>query len=226
MNVVPLTVETGRETGKGASRRLRTDGRIPATVYGGALPPTTVTIERAELRRALSTPAGANALIELRYGSESHFTLVKEIQRHPVRREPIHIDLQRIDPEKPMSLTVPIVLEGEAKKVTSNGGYVDQALNGLPVSVRPDSIPNEIRISIADMDIDQTLTVADLILPSGVVSEVDPGDPVVTAALTRAAIVAHNEEEGGEGVEGEGGEGGEATGEAGDGAEAAADSDS
>jgi large subunit ribosomal protein L25 len=220
MNVVPLTVETGRETGKGASRRLRVDGKVPATVYGLDLPATTVTIERTELRRALSTPAGANALIELRYGSESHFTLVKEIQRHPVRRDPIHVDLQRIDPEQPMSLTVPIILDGEAKKVTSNGGFVDQALNGLPVSVRPDSIPNAIHISIAEMDIDQTITVADLVLPSGVVSEADPGDPVVTAALTRAAIVAHNEEEGGEGADGtEGAEGDGASAEAGDSAD-------
>jgi large subunit ribosomal protein L25 len=222
MNVVPLTVETGRETGKGPARRLRGQGKIPATVYGLDLPATTVTIERSELRRALSTPAGTNALIELRYGSESHFTLVKEVQRHPVKRDPIHVDLQRIDPEKPMSLTVPIILEGEAKKVTSNGGFVDQALNGLPVSVRPDSIPNEIRISIAEMEIDQTITVADLVLPNGVVSEADPGDPVVTAALTRAAIVAHNEEEGGEGAEGEGGEGesDQAAAEAGDAAAA------
>jgi large subunit ribosomal protein L25 len=219
MNVVPLTVETGRETGKGAARRLRVGGKVPATVYGLDLPATTVTIERTELRRALSTPAGANALIELRYGTESHFTLVKEIQRHPVRRDPIHVDLQRIDPEQPMSLTVPIILDGEAKKVTSNGGFVDQALNGLPVSVRPDSIPNAIHISIAEMEIDQTITVADLVLPNGVVAEADPGDPVVTAALTRAAIVAHNEEEGGEGGEGsEGGDG--ASAEAGDSADA------
>ncbi len=223
MNVVPLTVETGRETGKGPARRLRHLGKIPGTVYGLDLPATTVTIDRAELRRALSTPAGVNALIELRYGSESHFTLVKEIQRDPVRRDPIHVDMQRIDPEKPMSLTVPITMTGEAKKVTSNGGFVDQELNALKVSVRPDSIPNELRISITDLEIGDTLTVADLRLPAGVESEIDESAPVIVASLTRAAIVARGEEEEGEG--GEGAEGEDGSGEAEASVESGGDSD-
>jgi len=191
MNVVPLTVETGRETGKGASRRLRAEGRIPGTVYGLDQPAATVTVARSELRRALTTPAGVNALIQLKYDGESAYTLVKEIQRHPVRRDPIHVDLQRIDPEIPMSLSVPLVLTGDPKQVTSNGGMVDQTLTHLPVSVRPDAIPNEIRVPIGHLEIDHTIHVSDLDLPDGVTSEADPESPVVVASLTRAAMMAN-----------------------------------
>jgi large subunit ribosomal protein L25 len=190
MNVVPLTAETGRSTGKGASRRLRAEGRIPGTVYGLDQAAATVSIARSELRRALTTPAGVNALIELSFDGASSFTLVKEIQRHPVRRDPIHVDLQRIDPEVPMSLSIPLVLEGEPKKVTSNGGMVDQTLTHLAVSVRPDSIPNEVRVNVADLEIDHTIHVSDLALPNGVTSETDPETPVVVASLTRAAMMA------------------------------------
>jgi large subunit ribosomal protein L25 len=218
MNVVPLTVETGRETGKGAARRMRAQGRIPGTVYGLGQPATTVSVARSELRRALTTAAGVNALIELSVDGTSTYTLVKEIQRHPVRRDPIHVDLQRIDPEVPMSLSVPLNLTGDAKKVTSNGGMVEQTLTHLPVSVRPDAIPNEIRVPIGDLEIDHTITVADLSLPNGVTAEADPESPVVVASLTRAALVAARAaaaaEHGEEFIDEEGlAEGGEAAGE-------------
>lgn len=190
MNVVPLSATTGRDTGKGANRRLRATGKIPGTVYGLDQDAATITVDRADLRRALTTPAGINALLELSCDGTSQYALVKEIQRDPVRRDPIHVDLQRIDPERPMALTVPLVLHGEAKQVTSNGGMVDHMLKALLVSVRPDSIPNEIGVDISGLEIDHTITVGDLRLPAGVSTEVDPGSPVVTATLTRAAMVA------------------------------------
>jgi large subunit ribosomal protein L25 len=79
MNVVPLTVETGRETGTGNARRMRAEGQLPATVYGLGLETVSVTVERSELRRALTTPAGANALLQLSYSGEQHYALVKEV---------------------------------------------------------------------------------------------------------------------------------------------------
>lgn len=190
MNVVPLKVFTGREIGTAPSRRMRRDGHIPATVYGMNQETVSVTVERTDLRRALTTAAGVNALIELNVEGSNTYTLVKEIQRHPVRRDPIHIDFQRIDPETPMSLNVPIVLEGDAKQVTTNGGMIEHSAQSLLVDVRPDSIPNEIRVDISAMVIDDVITVADLNLPDGVTTETDPGSPVVVASLTRAAMIA------------------------------------
>lgn len=217
MNVVPLTLETGRPSGSAAARRLRTGGRLPATVYGLGHPTVSVSVDRRELRRALTTPAGVNALLQLSYDGEQHYALVKDVQRHPVRRDPLHLDFQRIDPEQPMSLDVPIRLLGEAKAVTGAGGIVEQVLTSVRVSVRPDSIPNELTADVSDLEIDTTITVGELSMPPGVTPELDLEAAVVSATLTRAAIVAANEEAAeaaGEG-EGEGAEGAEGDAEGG-----------
>lgn len=190
MNEVTLTVEPRSERGSAESRRMRASGKIPATIYGLGEDPRAVTVARSDLRRALSTAAGVNALIRLDVAGESTHTLVKEIQRHPVRRDPIHVDFIRIDAETPMELTIPVVLTGEAKQVTSNGGMVEQRLTHLLVSVRPDSIPNELRQDISGLEIDTIITVGDLRLPNGVSTDVDPGTPVVAGSLTRAAMDA------------------------------------
>ena len=190
MAEVTLIAETGRVTGSSASRRLRLEGMIPATVYGMGKDPVTVAVSRANLRKAMTTDAGVNALIRLEIDGATEFTLVKDIQRHPVRREVAHLDFLRIDPEKAMTLDVPITLKGEAKKVGSGGGIIEQKLKRLRVVVRPDSIPTEIPAPIAQMDVEDVLTVADLVLPAGVTTEVDGDTPVVTAQLTRAAMVA------------------------------------
>jgi large subunit ribosomal protein L25 len=205
MNVVPLTVETGRPTGSASSRRMRAEGQLPATVYGLGHPTVSVTVDRRELRKALTTAAGVNALLQLSYDGEQHYALVKEVQRHPVRRDPVHLDFQRIDPEQPIALDVPVHLTGEAKAVTAAGGIVEQILTTLRVSVRPDSIPNEFVADISHLEIDTTITVGELSLPEGVTPEVDLDAAIVSATLTRAAVVAANEEaaEGEEGVEGE-----------------------
>lgn len=190
MKLLPLPATTGRPTGSADSRRLRADGHIPATVYGLGKSTETIAVEWPELRRALSTDAGLNALISLQNDDWTDTVLVKDIQRHPVRRDVLHVDFIRIDPEVAMSIDVPIVLTGEAKAVAAAGGIVEQPLTSLSVSVRPDSIPNELRLDVSGLRIDSTVTVGDLALPDGVTTEVDPEMAVVTAGLTRAAVVA------------------------------------
>jgi len=191
MAEVTLTAETGRELGSSSSRRLRTEGKIPGTVYGMGKGAVSITVTRSDLRKAMTTDAGVNALIRLEIdGASTEYTLVKEIQRHTVRRDVTHLDFLRIDPEKAMTLDVPIVLQGEAKKVSGGGGFIDQKLSTLRVTVRPDSIPTELTANISAMDVEDVLTVADLTLPAGVTTEIDDFTPIVTAALTRAAMVA------------------------------------
>jgi len=191
MSEVSLTAQTGRPQGSAASRRLRGEGHIPAVVYGLGKDPVAISVERSDFRRAMTTEAGTNALIQLAIdGGVVESTLVKEIQRHPVRRDVTHVDFIRIDPEVAMTLDVPIVLVGDAKKVSSAGGITEQRLAQLRVTVRPDSIPTQITADVGNMVVDDVLTVGDLVLPAGVTTEVDPTKPVVTAQLTRAAIVA------------------------------------
>ncbi len=99
MSEVTLTASTGRETGTRPSRRLRREDLIPGVVYGEGKDATVLSVDRKELRRALSTDAGQNALISLTVDGTTYLTVVKELQRHPVRREVTHIDFLTVDPD-------------------------------------------------------------------------------------------------------------------------------
>lgn len=198
MSEVTLTAETGRTTGTAASRRARLENNVPGVVYGAGKPSLPISVRRSDLRRAMTTEAGSNALVTLTVDGESDKVLVREIQRHPVRRDVTHIDFMRIDPTKPVELEVPIVLVGEAKQVTVNGGMTEQRLNKLKVRVRPDAIPNSIEVDISVMRLDKSLLVKDLELPEGSVSLSKPQQAVVTAELTRAAVVSKRAEDAGD----------------------------
>lgn len=188
MSEVTLTASAGRETGTGNARRIRAEGRVPAVVYGGGKPATTVTIDRRELRQALNTDAGQNALITLDVDGDKVVTVVRELQRHPVRRDVTHIDFLMVDPTKPIEVEVPIHLEGEAKVVARDGGITEQRITVLRVKVRPDSIPDAITVDISDMTLERSILVKDLELPDGCEAITNPQQAVVTAELTRAAV--------------------------------------
>ena len=221
-----LTAVTGRPAGSRSSSRLRADGQVPAVVYGLGRDAVSVTVPWADLRRALSTEAGTNALITLDVDGQRDLTIVKDLQRHPVRRNVLHIDFLRVDPDAPVAIDVPILLVGEAREVENRRGVVDQPLKSLTVLAKPADIPSSLEINIESMDIGDTITVAELELPAGVTTDVDPESPVVTGVATRfTAQLDHgvdpSELDDGLGGEGGGGEGGdEAEASAGDEADA------
>jgi large subunit ribosomal protein L25 len=190
MSEVTLIAEAGRTTGTRPSRRLRAEGRVPGIVYGAGKPAETITFARADLRHALNTEAGRNALIRLEFEGQSFLTLVREIQRHPVRRDVTHVDFLKVDETKPVELDVPVALVGEPKQVTVMGGMIEQRLNTVRVRVRPDQIPNAIEVDVSEMRLDRSILVKDLVMPEGAVSLSKPQQAVVTAELTRAAVTA------------------------------------
>ena len=218
MNEVTLTAETGRPTGSRASNRLRNDGRIPGVVYGHGMAPLSVTVPWRELRAALNTDAGLNALINLSVGGDTHLTIVKDMQRHPVRSDVTHVDFIVVNRNEAITVDVPIVLEGEAEEVHREQGVVEQNLFSLSVNTTPTNIPNQITIDISGLSIGDAIRVGDLSLPSGVTTDLDAEEPVVVAQVSRAAIEAEQLEaeaaeaaaEAAEGEEGEGAEAGEA----------------
>ncbi|MCB1006116.1 MAG: 50S ribosomal protein L25 [Acidimicrobiales bacterium] len=207
MAELTLTAETGRPTGSRASNRLRAEGKIPGVVYGLGTDPTSVAVDWRSLRQALTTDAGLNALINLQIDGEEHLTIVKELQRNPVKRTVTHVDFILIDREAEIEVEVPIVLEGEATEVERENGAVTQALFALAIVAKPGAIPDQLTADISELGIGDVVRVGDIALPDGVRTEVDPDDPVAVGEITRAAI---EEEEEGEAAEGEGEEGAEA----------------
>lgn len=214
MAEIVLAAETGRVTGSSASRRLRAEGKVPAVVYGPGVEAESVSVVWRDLRAALTTDKGLNALITLDLGNGTRRqAVVKELQRHPVRRDVLHIDFFEVDPDKPISTDVTIVLEGDAEAVLREQGVVEQVMNALIVTGKPTAIPGHIAVDVSELEIGHTITVADLTLPSGVTTDVDPEETVVTAQVTSAALIedleaaeAEAAEAAAEGAEGEGAE--------------------
>ncbi|KAA0233971.1 MAG: General stress protein CTC [Acidimicrobiales bacterium] len=209
MDQVTVVADTGRALGTRSSKRLRSEGRVPGVVYGLGQESVVVSVAYPDLRRALTTDAGLNALIDLQINGESQLSLVKDLQRDPVRRDVIHVDFLRIDPTAEVTVEVPISVVGEASEVHAAEGITEQVLTSLTVHCRPDSIPDRLEIDVTNMTMDDTYMVRDLVLPAGVTTDVNPDDPVVAATLTRAALVEEEEVpegEEGEVVEGEEGE--------------------
>ncbi len=214
MAEVTLSVATGRKLGSRPSNRLRAQGQIPGVVYGLGTDPVPVAVAWPDLRAALSTDAGMNALLDLQMDGETRLAIVKEIQRHPVRHTVHHVDFSLIDRDTELSVEVPIVVEGEALSVTRENGIVDQILFSLTVWARPEHIPNEFTVDISELTLGEAIRVEDLALPEGVTTDIDPEEPVVVTSMTR--VEAEEEPEEGEEEEGEAGEAAEAAESGGD----------
>ena len=226
-NEVTLAAETGRTLGSSSSRRLRKAGRIPAVVYGHGMEPLPVSVNGRDLRAALSTDAGLNALITLTVGGDSHLAVAKQLQRSAVRGVVEHVDFQIVRRDEIIAAEVPIHLVGTADQVIKADGVVGQELNALTVHATPGAIPASIEVDVTDLEPGGTIRVSDLSLPSGVTTDVDPESPVVSATISALEIpepVAAEEGEGAEG-EGEGTEAGEGETAATAEAEASSDAD-
>jgi large subunit ribosomal protein L25 len=211
MAEITLPAATGRTTGTRPSRRLRGDGRVPATVYGLGSEAVSVSVDWRELRGALTTDAGINALINLEVdGHASELTIVKDLQRHPIRRNVLHVDFLRVSRDVAIEVDVPIVLQGEAEEVTRNDGIVDHLLFQLTIRAKPGSIPNELTVDISGLAINDAIRVGDLTLPEGVETDADPEEPIVIGQPPRV----EEPEPVAEGEEGEAAAEGEAAEEA------------
>lgn len=187
---ITLTAATGREAGSRSSSRLRAEGMIPAVVYGLGRDAQSVAVPWSDLRRALMTEAGMNALVTLEVDGTTDLAIVKDLQRHPVRRNVLHVDFLRVDPDAPVAVEVPIVLVGEARDVESRRGIVDQPLKTLTVSAKPTGIPSSLELDVSGLELGGSLTVADLTLPAGVTTDVDASTQVVLGLATRFSIEA------------------------------------
>lgn len=227
MSEVTLKAAPGREPGSRASGRLRTFGQVPAVVYGHGITPVPVSVDWRELRAALTTEAGSNALINLEVGSDKHLTVVRDMQRHPIRHDVLHIDFQVVSRDEVISMDVPVVLHGENETIEkTDGATIDQQMHSLEIKSKPGNIPNEISVDISGLEIGSTIRVGDITLPDGVETDVDPDETVVSVMIVQVDIpepTDGEEAEGEEGAEGEGAEGGDApTAEGGEGESAEA----
>lgn len=188
MTETVLQAETGRRAGSSDARRLRAEGKIPAVVYGHGMDPLPVSVDRRELRQALSGASGMNTILDLTVDGTVYPSLIKDIQRHPVKRNVQHIDFIQVNLNEEIVVSIPIHLEGEAKEVSAHNGLVDLTMQELQVRTTPRNIPDGITIDVSEMTMDTVIRVEDLPLPSGVTAEDDADAPVVTVLTMRAPV--------------------------------------
>lgn len=219
MSETTLVAQTGRSTGSPSSRRLRSHDEIPGVLYGQGMAPVTLSVARRDLRLALSGVAGANTLLRLSVDGTTYPAIVKEMQRHPIRRTVSHIDFLQVNMKEEITISVPVHLQGEAKAVLNENGFVDPAVDTIDVTCTPGNMPAEFVIDITDMVPGDVIRLADIPMPAGVTAHGDPDMAVVTTMMGRVGGEEELEGEGeGEGEGGAEGEGAEAT-EGGDAAE-------
>jgi large subunit ribosomal protein L25 len=180
-----LTASVRTETGKGAARKIRQAGAIPAVIYGHGRDPQSLTMNARETERTLKGIATSSTVIELAIDGKVARTLIREIQRHPFKRHILHIDFQELVAGETVSVKCPIVYVGTSEGVRLEGGILDQIMHELHIEVDPSNIPNHIDVDISGIKLGKSLHVSDLQLPAGITVLDDPSATICVVAAPK-----------------------------------------
>ncbi len=186
MSTASLSASSRTDVGKGVARSLRRDGRVPAVIYGHARKPQPLSVDARELGRLLGQVSAETTVIELDIDGAMARTLIRDIQRHPVKRAIIHVDFQELVVGEKISVKVPIVLVGTSVGVRLNGGILSHIMQELEVLVDPANIPNKIEIDITNLNVGASVHVDELPIPEGVEVLADMRDTVLTVSASKA----------------------------------------
>lgn len=201
-NEPTLNVTTRTETGKSVARKLRAAGRLPAVLYGHGTEPRALSVDTLELERLFSRISIENTIIGLSVDDGKPVNvLVREVQRHAYRPEYAHVDFYAVRKGEMLTLEVPVQLVGNAPGVVE-GGVLNHNMTSLEIRCVPSRIPEAIEVDVSELQIGDSLRVADLVLPEGVETLVDPEQSVCSIIAPTVEAVEPDAEQG----EGPGGE--------------------
>lgn len=167
-----LTAETREGLGRSISRRLRRTGRVPAIVYGGGQDPSAISLDYNQLVHDMDHEAFYTSILTIKLGRSKQPVVVKDVQRHPSKRDVIHLDFQRIVADEEITLHVPIHFVGEdkAKGVKEQGGVVEHLLTDVEVTCLPKHLPEFLEVDVSDLGLNEILHLSDIRFPEGVTS--------------------------------------------------------
>jgi large subunit ribosomal protein L25 len=174
------------DRGTGVARKLRRDGKIPAVIYGHGREPQSLTIDTRELEKLLSAVSAASTVIELSMGGAVAKTLIREIQRHPVKRNIIHVDFQELVAGEKVTVSVPLRFTGTADGVRNSGGILEETMHQIHIRVDPSIIPDHIDVDVTPLTIGHSIHIRDLALPEGVTVLDDAGATVCVCTAPKA----------------------------------------
>jgi len=181
-----LSAQRRQETGKGAARRLRHGGKIPAVIYGHGRQPESLTVDRTEFEKILQQSHGST-ILELDIDGTKQRTLVRDIQRHPTKKTVTHIDFLELHAGERIRVDVPIELIGSPDGVRNAGGVLEQFLREIEVEILPKDIPELIEIDVTDLRIATSLHVRDVTVENAKILT-DPSVTVCTVVPPRVEV--------------------------------------
>jgi large subunit ribosomal protein L25 len=218
-DALTLPAETRDRAGKGASRALRREGRVPAVIYGGKEEATPIHVEEKELVRQLMTGHFMNSIVTIDVDGKSMRTLPKDVAFHPVSDRPIHVDFLRMTKGGKIEVSVPVIFINEEESPgLKKGGVLNVVRHELELVCENDKIPSEISIDVTGKEVGDSIHISELVLPEGSESAITDRDftiatLVAPSALKKSESETDEEEELLEGEEGEAAEGAEEGGE-------------
>jgi len=163
MKTIELNVEKRSTTGKNEARRDRVAGKIPAVVYGAGKPNVAISVDRKALSDVFREGAGENAIFLLKLGSDqSRHAMIKEMQRDPVSRKPLHIDFVRVLMDVKITVKVPIEVAGVARGVKTDGGILDLVTREVEIECLPTNIPAHLTVDVSDLGIGDAIRIAQI----------------------------------------------------------------
>lgn len=183
-----LSAEARTETGKGVARKLRAAGRVPGVVYGHGREAQALSLNARELEKLLSSFAAGSTVVELTLGSATTNTLIREVQRHPFKKQILHVDFMELVAGEKVIVDIPLVFVGVPEGVRTGGGLLEQMLHSIEINVDPSNIPNHVDVDVSQLIMGHSLHVRDLKLPEGVEVLTDE-DATVCAVIAPRAVV-------------------------------------
>jgi large subunit ribosomal protein L25 len=184
---VSLTATPREATGKGAARQRRSQQKVPGVIYGRGRSTQSLELEAKALEIALTGIEPESTVIELEFDGKKARTLIREIQRHPIRPDIIHVDFYEIHADEKVTLRVPIRLVGSPEGVRNAGGVLDQVAREVEIEVLPEHIPERVELDVTNLNIGHSLHVRDLVIPNATI--------LTHADLTIATVVPPRTEE-------------------------------
>ena len=203
-DTLTLPAETRDRGGKGASRALRREGRVPAVVYGGKEEPLSIHVEEKELRRQLGTGHFFNSVVEVEVGGQKVRTLPKDVAFHPVTDRPLHADFLRVTKGAKVHVNVPVVfINEEASPGLKKGGVLNIVHHSLDLVVEADKIPDDIVIDVTGLDVGDSIHIGSIKLPAGVVDGSHEADLTIATIVAPSALKSEAGDTAAEAAEGE-----------------------
>jgi large subunit ribosomal protein L25 len=183
-----LSAEARTETGKGVARKLRAAGRVPAVIYGHAREAQALSLPTRELEKLLSSISTGSTVVELSVGSATTKTLIREVQRHPFKKQILHVDFQELVAGEKVTVEIPLVFVGTPEGVRLSGALLEQILHSIEVLVDPANIPNHIDVDVTNLAMGHSLHVNELALPEGLEVLTDETATVCAVVAPRAVV--------------------------------------